>query len=102
MKMRGLSDAEGERLEDEDVVFPDKYFFPDKCFRAHGGTLYHVDPDFVERLAPGEDVADAIEARLDTVPCRRREEQSRRDAGSAHASVSEFVPTKPSVERSRC
>ena len=68
MKMRGLSDAEAERLEDEGVGVPDKHF------RAHGGTLYHVDPDFIERLAPGEDVADAIEARLETVPCRRREE----------------------------
>ena len=79
VQLRGLSQSEAERLEDEGVVYPDKYF------RGRGRTLYHVDPDFTEHLAPGENVADAIEAQLDTVPCRH-EERTRTDAEHLHAS----------------
>ena len=67
VKLRPLSPSEAERLEEEGVVYPDKYF------RGRDRTLYHVDPAFERRLAPGEDVGEAIEQQLDTVPCRRQE-----------------------------
>lgn len=72
VQLRSLSQSEAERLEDDGVIYADKYF---------GGarrTIYHVTPEFRERVTP-EPVADAIEEQLDTVPCRARKSPDRRD-----------------------
>lgn len=71
VQLRPLSQSEAERLEDDGVIYADKYF---------GGarrTIYHVTPEFRERVTP-EPVADAIEEQLDTVPCRARKSLDRR------------------------
>lgn len=68
VQLRSLSESEAERLEGDGVIYADKYFGGDRR------TIYHVAPDFRERVSP-EPLAEAIEEQLDTVPCRARKDR---------------------------
>ena len=68
VELRPLSEADAERLEEEGVIYPDKYFGGERR------TLYHVEPGFAERAAPAP-LAEAIDEQLDAVGCGRRHDR---------------------------